>query len=118
MLDTIRDKTQTVQKGRDKDSYDGCRETSGVGRGGPGVAEREIDAKRVHKIRLWSGRAVGKSLESMNREDGDLDWVCLMSGQEDWTGKELRKLTARAVRAAEEGGGQTGHVQSCRFGRL
>lgn len=62
---------QMVTKGENKDSYDGCRETSGVGRGDPSVAEREIDAKRVHKNRLWSGRA-GKSLESMNREEGDL----------------------------------------------
>lgn len=64
---------QMLQKGENKGSYDGGRKTSNVGRTGPKCCrEREIDANRVHKIRLWSGRAVEKSLESMNREEGDL----------------------------------------------
>lgn len=72
LLDTIQDRTDAT-KGENKDSYDGGRWTSNVGRTGPKCCrEGEIDAKRVHKIRLWSGRAVEKSLESMNREEGDL----------------------------------------------
>lgn len=38
-----------------------------------------------------------------------------MSGLADWTGKELRSVGGAG---GGEGGGQTGDVQSCRFGRL